>query len=42
MKVNKVKPDIKVFTQLLEAIPSTQVAEKVSYLFYNKIMGVRN
>jgi len=30
MKSNKIKPDIKTFTQLLEVIPSTLSAEKVS------------
>jgi len=33
MKNNNIKPDIKVFTQLLEVIPSTLIAEKVSYLY---------
>lgn len=32
MKINKIKPDIKIFTQLLEIIPSTKVVENVSYL----------
>jgi len=36
MKINKIKPDIKTFTQLLEVIPPTLSAEKVSYL-YEKI-----
>lgn len=35
MKVNKVIPDIKIFTQLLEVIPSTLTAENVRYLFLN-------
>lgn len=35
MKINKVKPDIKVFTQILELIPSTITAEQVSYFIKN-------
>lgn len=37
MKINKTKPDIKIFTQLLEAIPPTITAERVSSLFYSDI-----
>lgn len=40
MKTNKIKPDIKVFTQLLEIIPSTLVAEKVIYFSFFIIVGL--
>jgi len=32
MKINGIKPEIKIFTQLLEVIPPTLSAEKVSYI----------
>lgn len=41
MKINNIKPDIKIFTQLLEVIPSTLAAEKVSHLIYKKNSLVR-
>lgn len=42
MKTNKVKPDIKTFTQLLEVIPPTITAERVSFLTYKLLLIFRS